>query len=438
MFILFLIFLLLYGCGGGGGAKEDNHKSPPYVVMIHQAKQLTDGKYNKGDSVVVYGEGVNLVIWADDRDNFNFLHGEDIWGAIVTPDGHVVKSFPALKRSGRDIHPHAVYDKKNKRFAVIWESFSGVESSKVGYALIDISGNIITVGTLPLSALYVDFLSIKSISDGFVIAYKDISLGDFIGSKLGKLAVTDKDLNVKRIITFTEDSSYGVKTEPMSIAFDCNGRDTCFVAYGQFKEIFRDGSQHIFGRIIDINTGSISDELKLTDDTYGKAATKTLVDVVFGKDKYLVTWKNWDSVQGTISVDLEGKFVFNTHNISNNILISDFRWDKKADIKTGLNGMVYYGKTAYSEAANRFYIVWSDSRTGEPLEYHLFMRRLNLDGTFHDKDCIKINSMTSRTPWIAIGDNSIFVTYANSGVRPEHGFFTSDIFGIALSPQLIH
>jgi hypothetical protein len=446
MFFSSLVCLLfLYSCGGGGGG--DTPPTPQfYQTVLHTPIQVSDvSKFNKADPAVAHGEGVNFVVWADDRDNFNQLHGEDIWGAIVTSEGRLVKFFPLIKRSGRDILPYVIYDSETRRFVAIWISYSsGIGSSTISAAIVDLNGNIVSQKDLSLSTTFVDDISIKSIPGGFVLAYKSICSGlmgcgtDLIGSKVGVLAITDKDFNIKRSITFTDETSYGVKTEPLKIAFDCDKKDTCFVAYKQEKQILRSDGFHVYGKFININTGEVGQEIRLTDEVYGKrAVSKHLVDVTYGKDRYLVTWIDGDSEQGLISSDLTGKIVISQQNISKDILISDFRSDKRANIRTGLAGVVSYAKTAYSEATNRFYAVWVDSRSGFPLEPDLFYRRINNDGTFYDKDCIKIVRMSSKTPWIAIGSNYIFITFANAGVRREHGLFTSEVFGIVLSSQLL-
>ncbi|MBA4372240.1 MAG: hypothetical protein C0402_05210 [Thermodesulfovibrio sp.] len=440
--VLLYTSLILSGCGGSGSAVDSGAPppiAPPYSVKVQQETQLTNNKWNQGLQSAAFGGGVYMLVWMDDRDNTDGLSGEDIWGAIVDQSLQVIKEFPIFKRPGRDMNPKVIYDPIRSKFAVVWTSYNGLDlgHSDVMGAFVDTTGSVISAGSLGISQQYAEEASIKVAGNGYAILFRDTWVENVqtIGSKVLKLAVTDENFVVSRSTTVTGDTVDGVQVIPMSPTFDC-GPDRCLVTYNMIKNIIRSDGSHIYGRFVSLSDGALGPELQLSEQPAGKAASKTSPTVAYGGGRYLVTWDDSDSAQGLVSIDLTGRFVSPDGVMGSTMVVSDFRWDHNADIKTGLNGAAGNGAIAYRPGDDAFVVIWSDSRTGTPLDSGLFMRKINVSGA--DSSCTLINNMPGNqaVPAAVMGSNNqIFVSWSQSAVRSTGdatGFYSADIFGLLL------
>lgn len=428
--LLFItLSMFLYACGGGGS--DTPSYIPPYQTQLVQEKTLTFNRWNQTEQKSAYGEGYYLVVYLDDRENFNALNGEDIWGTIYDTNLNVISEFPIIQRDGRDITPFVLFDNVSKSFLVIWTAYKGLGGTEILSAFVTTDGKVTLNGVVDVAKGIVEVKGFTKINNGYAILFKDIWLtgGQDIGFKVLKVAVVDSNLMPLSVYTVTDDSHMGMKVDPTGASFDCLG-EKCLVAYSMAKELLRDNSLHIYGRLLSTIDGTLNPEIRLSDEEKGKAASKTTPIVSAGKDSFLVAWFDFDSEQGSVSVDLAGKYVSLAGNVGERILISDFRWDKTAPVKTGLNGSVFYATITYRHSEGVHYALWSDTRSGTPLDTGLFIRRIG-----KDKDCILINNMPQdqKTPDLILGkDNKLFATWTQSGVRKEHGHFSADIFGIIL------
>ena len=387
--LILSVTLVLCGCGGGKEA-EQVVKPSPFVTAIVAEKRLTFDRWDQGSPQSACSEDVCLVVFTDNREDSTGLNGADIWGVLVAPDLTVVKEFPIARRPGKDESPQVVYDADNRRFGVVWSGFGNGASESVFGALVYPDGTVVGARDLKVAAGYADGLSMRQDGESFVILFRDswATFDPGVGSRVLKLAVIDRAFNVLRIFTVTNESVDGIRVAPLSSSFDCHA-GKCYVAFTMIKNIMRDGSESVYGEYVDLQEGVIGSEGEISDRPSGKAATKTSVSVTYGNGHYLVVWDDWDSPQGYGSTDIRGRFVGAESELSDIVLISDFRWDRGQSLLTGLNGVAGRPSVAYLGSDKGFQVVWEDTRTGVPSDTGIFGRKVDL--SWMDDRCVLLN-----------------------------------------------
>lgn len=416
--VLLISLLFTVGCGGGGS--NESSSNPVYFNSAEQKEtQLITDVWNQGNQSVAYGAGVYLVVFEDDRENASGMPGgEDIWASLIDPATlTVIKEFALYRAPGRDLSPQVIFDPNTNLFVVTWTSYgSSLSSSGIMAATIDRSGNTLQTKALMIATGYGSEPIVRNTQDGYMFMYKDRwTTGDSnVGISVAKVAITDKQLVVRNIQAVSPEKVNDITVTPLETSFDC-GPDSCVITYSMIRGLVRGSDEHVYARVLSLRDMTVGPEIQVTDPRAGGAgARKILSKVVYGGDRYLVMWHDWDSSQGGASTDLAGKYLYAAdQRLSPTFLISDFRPNKSGSVEAGLGGMVYYSTAVYNPANNKFYGIWADSRSGTPVDTGLFIRAFNDPAVDTTIALFNNQKRDQHTPSAAIGsDGKMLITWS--------------------------
>ncbi len=120
---------------------QNPYPDPSSDRDIYISSDPDDGSYHAEDPSIAYGDGVFFVAWEENKIS-DGRWAVDIKGALVTPDGDVIKRFTICSAERGQYDPCVAFG--NHRFFVVWED------SRHGYDNYDVYGRIYDANGNPL------------------------------------------------------------------------------------------------------------------------------------------------------------------------------------------------------------------------------------------------------------------------------------------------
>ena len=293
---------------------QNPYPDPASDTDIYISSDPDDGSYHAENPSIAYGDGVFFVAWEENK----IADGRwavDIKGALVTPDGNIIKRFTICSADKGQYDPCVAFG--NHRFFVVWED------SRHGYDNYDVYGRIYDANGNPLTS---DF----PIDDGASYQGQPWICADDQGYFMVVYeSGIDPETGPFSIYARKFDSNGNPATDPFAIAVGSEHTDYIFPAVafcsetGEYLVVWNDGDVsvdpnsrssydgNIWGKILDRYGNTIHDNFIIQPgNCYIRADVKNYLGTMF-----FVTYDDGSNIWGRL-ISAHGDHITKEHMIS--------------------------------------------------------------------------------------------------------------------------